>query len=171
MELNEIFVWKEYLNQEEIDIVKKENDLGNWVLSGKSDDVYSRMFWFKNLMNQKTLIEIFKNKVEYFLQKNIIVNRVYTNGQAHGQCGYFHQDQPDDIEGNFGSLVYYIHENYKPEWGGHLLVKKQDEIVSILPEFNSAVLFNSKWWHAPLEPTIHCKSQRESIAFKFQILD
>lgn len=171
MELNEIYIWKDYLNREEIDIIKKEFNLGNWVLSGKSDDIYSRMFWFKDLINHEPLVKIFKSKVEYFLQKTITVNRVYANGQAHGQCGYFHQDNPDCNIGNFGSLVYYIHEDFKPEWGGHLLVKKQDEIVSLLPEFNSAVLFNSKWWHSPLEPTTHCRTQRESIAFKFQILD
>ena len=171
MELNDIYLWKNYFTENELNIIKNETALGSWELTGYSDEIHSRLFWFKDLINQKNLIDIFQSKLEKFLQKSITVSRIYANGQAHGQCGYFHQDQPDDIEGNFGSLVYYIHENYKPEWGGHLLVKKQDEIVSILPEFNSAVLFNSKWWHAPLEPTIHCKSQRESIAFKFQILD
>ena len=98
--------------------------------------------------------------------KQIEVYRLYANGQSHGQCGQFHQDIP----GCDYSLVYYLHEDWQPEYGGHLMIKNGDGIESYWPESNSAILFNSKLWHCPLEPTIYCRTQRLSIAFKFRIL-
>jgi Rps23 Pro-64 3,4-dihydroxylase Tpa1-like proline 4-hydroxylase len=96
--------------------------------------------------------------------------RVYANGQAHGQCGMFHTDVPETSDDSYYSLVYYIHEDWKYEYGGHLLIKNANGCEFYWPETNSAILFNSKLQHCPLEPTIFCKSQRESIAFKFRIL-
>ena len=165
---NDVIKFKMILSDNERHIVKQESDKGHWELSGHSQDIpESRTFWYKDLMYSSAIIDIFTNKVETHFDRKIRVNRVYANGQAHGQCGLFHQDTP----GCQYSLVYYPHTFWKPEYGGHLLIRGLDlELHSIWPEPNSAVLFRSDLWHCPLEPTVHCKTQRESIAFKFSLL-
>lgn len=171
--LDRVYNFTNFFDKDEREFAKTNfKNHGHWELEGASNkyiDSY-HYFWFKDLIDHKGLTYLFKDKVEKFLNTKIEVNRFYGNGQAHGQCGLFHTDvEPTDV-GVFGSLVYYIHEDWIPEYGGHLLIKGNDEIVSVLPETNSAVLFNSKIEHCPLEPTVYCRTQRVSLAFKFKIL-
>ena len=115
---------------------------------------------------------LFKNKVEKFLQKNIASDRLYANGQAHGQTAGIHRDM-DPSDGDFWySLVYYAHLNWKPQYGGHLIFVDDDEkevTNSFFPKFNSAVMFKCKYKHMALEPTVYCKEQRMSVAYKFKV--
>ena len=165
--MENIIAWKNFLNQEEKEIIESESKKYQWNLEGSSQNTpLTRMFWFKNLIGSTKTKELFKSKMESYLNKSIEVDRIYANGQAHGQCGMFHQDIP----GCDYSLVYYLHEDWQPEYGGHLMIKINNTIESYWPESNSAILFKSDLWHCPLEPTIYCRTQRLSITFKFRIL-
>jgi|688.fasta_scaffold798799_2 Rps23 Pro-64 3,4-dihydroxylase Tpa1-like proline 4-hydroxylase len=165
--MEQIIAWKNFLTDDERNGLIMECNKYNWSLEGYSQSTpETRTFWFKDLMKSIRIKNLFSYKIEEFLAKKIEISRVYANGQAHGQCGMFHQDIP----GCEYSLVYYIHENWKPEYGGHLMIKNGDNIESYWPESNSAILFRSDLWHCPLEPTVYCKTQRESIAFKFSLL-
>lgn len=170
--IDRVYNFANFFDTDEIDFVKSQfENHGQWKLEEWSDLSYTgnRMFWSKQLLDHKGLTWVFKNKVETFLTKPIEVNRFYANGQAHGQSGLFHSDVEQHEQGEYGSLVYYVHDNWLPEYGGHLLIKEDDELISVLPETNSAVLFNSKKQHCPLEPTVYCRTQRVSLAFKFKI--
>ena len=167
--LNNFFSDEEYLRLNKI--VKE----GNWTLSGHSlaqEQEFERKFWYKSLQLIPDAIDLFKNKIEKGIQQKIIINKLYMNGQAHGQCGLWHQDAVStngELVPNRFTLLFF--PNYwHPEYGGHLLLRTNN-IISILPEYNKAVLFNSGIFHVGLEPTIHCKAQRESIACKFTILN
>jgi len=165
--LDNIIAWRDFFSQEEKNIILDESESAHWKLNGFSlDTPLTRLFWFKELINCEKIKELFKFKVQNYLNKSIEVNRLYANGQSYGQCGQFHQDIP----GCDYSLVYYFHENWQPEYGGHLMIKNGSNIESYWPESNSAILFDSNLWHCPLEPTIYCRTQRLSIAFKFRIL-
>lgn len=165
--MNEIIAWKNYFTDEERQKIISETDRGHWNLEGWSQDTpHTRMFWYKDLNYSDVIKNLFKEKVEEYLGRPIEVDRVYANGQAHGQCGMFHKDTP----GCDYSIVYYLHEDWKPEYGGHLMIKNGDRYESYWPESNSAIMFNSDWDHCPLEPTVFCRTQRLSIAFKFRIL-
>lgn len=171
--LDRVFNFANFFDEEERDFVKSSfENHGQWKLEEWSDLNYSgnRMFWSKQLFDHKGLSWVFKNKIETFLSRQIEMTRFYANGQAHGQCGLFHTDVQPHIQGQYGSLVYYIHDDWLPEYGGHLLIKEEEEILSVLPETNSAVLFDSRKQHCALEPTIYCRTQRVSLAFKFKIL-
>ena len=110
---------------------------------------------------------LFTKKISKSIKYDIVIDRLYANGQAHGQCGYWHSDvAPGSI--NCFSLVFFLKE-WKPEYGGHLLIKDPN-LHSIIPEYNKAVLFDSTYDHLGMEPTIHCKTQRESIACKFRVI-
>lgn len=165
--MNEIVAWKNYLTDEEQKILITEYEAGHWQLSGHSLlDSQTRFFWFMNLIHSDKIIKIFKPKLENFLEKEINITRAYANGQSHGQCGQFHQDIPGcDL-----SFVYYFHKNWLPEYGGHLLIKTENNLESYWPESNSGIMFDSRLWHCALEPTTFCNTQRLSLALKFKIL-
>lgn len=169
--LDNIIAWKNYLTDDEKNILKSDSNKGFWNLEGWSlMTPETRLFWYKDLSYSGTIKNIFKSKIECYLKRTIEVSRVYANGQSHGQCGMFHTDIEPTEQGEFYSLVYYLHEDWKPEYGGHLMIKNGDNYESYWPESNSAILFNSRLEHCPLEPTIYCRTQRLSIAFKFRIL-
>lgn len=161
-------IFPNFFNNEEISIINKEFKHFHWELTGWSDSPNEKLFWFKDLISSEYITDLFKNKAEIILGKNIKTFRIYGNGQAHGQCGKFHKDSP----GCKYTIVYYLHKDWKPEYGGHLILKgdNNEYIDSIWPETNSAVLFESDIYHCALEPTIHCKTQRVSIAYKFNVL-
>ena len=171
--LDRIYNFATFFDEDEKDFVKRNyENHGQWNLVEWSDLTYpgNRMFWSKQLFDHKGLVWVFKNKIETFLTKQIEMTRFYANAQAHGQCGLFHSDVEPYEQGEYGSLVYFIHDDWLPEYGGHLLIKEEDELISILPENNSAVMFDSKKRHCALEPTVYCRTQRVSLAFKFRIL-
>jgi Rps23 Pro-64 3,4-dihydroxylase Tpa1-like proline 4-hydroxylase len=169
--MEKIIVWKNFFSQEEKNIINNEGETAYWELSGWSQQTpHTRFFWFKDLINCSCSIKLFTDKIENYFNSKIEIIRLYANGQAHGQCGMFHTDVEPTEQGEFYSLVYYLHEDWKPEYGGHLMIKDGDNIESYWPESNSSIIFNSKLWHCPLEPTIYCRTQRLSIAFKFKIL-
>lgn len=161
-------VFPNFFDKNEIFNIEQEFNKFYWELSGWSQDPNDKLFWFKNLMDSFYITELFKNKVQNILGKKVETFRIYANGQSHGQCGNFHKDSP----GCTNTVVYYLHKNWKPEYGGHLVLKEDngDYIDSIWPETNSAIFFDSDIYHCALEPTIHCNSQRVSIAYKFNVL-
>lgn len=169
--MNQIFAWRNFLSHDEMKNTQLECENYYWKIAGWSQFTpETRVFWFKDLLDSKYIVDILSSKVEESFNRKIQVNRLYANGQSHGQCGMFHRDVELDQEGDYYSLVYYSHKNWLPEYGGHLMIKTENNIESYWPESNSAIMFNSKLEHCPLEPTVFCKTQRESIAFKFKML-
>lgn len=146
-----------------------------WYLAGTSmNNNNLPKFWHKPL-DGEPVDELFKKRITNVLklsdQSLIKTLSIYLNGQGHSQCGDWHIDSRE-TEGQYKlSLIYFFDETWQPEYGGHLLVKNPNtsKISSYLPEFNMGVIIDSTWWHVGLEPTIHCKTQRVSLAWKFQI--
>ena len=162
-----------FFSLDELDFLNKEIEMGNWNLSGTSysleestQNPHHPKFWYKNIFHTQAT-SLFTKKLQTGLGYNVVVDRIYVNGQAHGQSGVWHIDVPRGSLNCF-TAVYFFHE-WPPEFGGHLLIKT-DPVTSIIPEFNKAVIFNSAVEHVGLEPTSHCKTQRESIACKFRVL-
>ncbi len=172
--MDQIYYWDSLLTAEELSAVVNEIKECRWEFGGRGaakDD--TRDFWYMELDSCTTTETILKSKVESILKRPVEMDRLYANAQAHGQSAWIHSDVVAEEEGEWGSLVYYIHDNWKPQYGGHLIFMTDDETTvtsSIFPKTNSAVMFNSKIKHMALEPTIYCKQQRLSIAYKFKIL-
>jgi hypothetical protein len=159
-----------FFNMEELGIFKNAYEQGKWAPNGhslsKEDINNKKMFWKKDLYLTPA-VDLFTNKIEKTFNIKPTVEQIYVNGQAHGQSGSWHRDA---VLGsiNYFTLIYFPRP-WQPEYGGHFLYKKLDTI-SILPEFNKAVLIESTVEHVGLEPTYHCKTQRESVAVKFKVL-
>jgi hypothetical protein len=156
-----------FFTNKEIDLLSIEIEKESWILDGFSNkNSVNPIFWYKNIFNTK-IFELFLDTIQRGIKRKIIIDKLYVNGQAHGQCGYWHTDAvPGD---NNCFTVVYFNKEWLPEYGGHLLIKSSP-VTSILPEFNKAVLFDSTFEHMGMEPTVHCKTQRESIACKFKVI-
>jgi len=172
MKLDHVYYLENFLSNDEIVLVDKECEQFFWKFYAREENTLPlRTFWQKDLIDSVFLNSLFKFKVESILNCQIEVARLYGNGQAHGQSAWIHRDI-DDVPGKWGSLVYYSHKNWKPEYGGHLMFVSDDElnvVNSIFPKTNSAVIFDSTMKHMALEPSVYCKEQRVSIAYKFRI--
>jgi Rps23 Pro-64 3,4-dihydroxylase Tpa1-like proline 4-hydroxylase len=142
-----------------------------WFLSGKSldndeNDIY---FMFKNLKDTN-MEATFKNKIEEYTGEKIEILRIYSNGQSFGQCGFWHVDtlMKEEYQPGYFTLVYYPME-WPPEYGGHLMIRTEEGVISFLPEKNRGVIFDSNLSHMALGPSRHCRTQRKSIAVKFKV--
>ena len=156
-----------FFSGKELSLLINEIESGQWDLQGTSvQKPFNPVFWFKDIIHTQSS-KLFKDKIEKGIGRKILIDRLYVNGQAHGQCGDWHSDV-DKGSINCFTVVYFFRE-WRPEYGGHLLIKT-DPVMSILPEFNKAVLFDSTFEHMGMEPTVHCKTQRESIACKFKVI-
>lgn len=157
-----------FLTEEEVIQLDRDASTRSWELTGRSVNIsHTPKFWFKDIFDTP-LHPLFHNKIEKGIKNKICIDRLYINGQAHSQCGFWHTDVSAE-EINCFTLVYF-YQKWLPEYGGHLLVKTEN-VTSILPEYNKAVLFDSTLEHMGMEPTVHCKTQRESIACKFRIIN
>jgi hypothetical protein len=158
-----------FFNEKEMENYSTSYAKARWEFSGISNggDYTRPCFWVKNLIHTEAT-DLFTNKIKNGINRNVVVDRLYVNGQSHGQSGWWHTDVNSPGLNCF-TIVYFARE-WLPEYGGHLLIKS-DTVISILPEFNKAVLFDSKLLHMGMEPTIYCNTQRESIACKFRVID
>lgn len=164
-----------FLTQQQIRELNNIADSASWKLNGCSTtDVEGLpLFWNKSLegLNAHNLFLKKTREVLQLEQGDGIIHRaIYLNGQSHGQCGWWHRDcDPSDKYYRF-SLIYFF-SKWPPEYGGHLLVKdpSTERVRSILPQYNMGVIIDATWQHLGMEPTIHCKTQRVSLAWKFDI--
>ena len=157
-----------FFTEEEYNLIYLECSRCAWEFNAISKLVIPEKptFWFKDIFHTKAK-DIFYEKIKKGINHNIVIDRLYVNGQARGQSGWWHTDAvPPGV--NCFTVVYFPQE-WKPEYGGHLMLKS-DPITSILPEYNKAVLFDSMIEHMAMEPTCYCITQRESIACKFKVL-
>jgi|LakMenEpi13Jul12_1017406.scaffolds.fasta_scaffold00044_8 Rps23 Pro-64 3,4-dihydroxylase Tpa1-like proline 4-hydroxylase len=171
--MRNIFVDEEFFSQEEMVLLDEEFKKYNWELVGSSvPEIPEPTYHWDKTLPSEIIENLFKSKIQKFLNKQIETIKIYANGNTHGQCGHPHVDVLENAEGEYYTLVYYYHKNWKPEYGGHLILMEYGGkiIENIFPKSNSAVLFDSKMPHCPLEPTVHCKSMRISIAYKFRVL-
>lgn len=168
-----------FLTEDEINKVDYEYNLYGWQLCGGEHsfvfDVPLRVFLHKPLSQNEYLVNLFKSKVENIIKCEVVPGRLYGNAQANSQSAWVHTDDSEPDGHEYGSMVYYIHKNWKPQFGGHLIFVDDENdpknvVKSIFPKSNSAVIFHSELPHMALEPTVYCKSHRESIAFKFKVI-
>jgi hypothetical protein len=173
--MSNITIIPNLLKEEELDLFIKESRKEKWALVSESSAIKNNIlnpaesvrFWYKELIHTKIKM-LFYNKITKAINTDIDIKNVYCNGQAFGQCGFWHNDYPDTP--NAFTLVYFYSE-WQPEYGGHLLIKKQDEeVISFLPELNKGILFDGTLLHMALSPSRHCLTQRESLACKFIVL-
>jgi len=163
-----ITVIPNFLDEKELMLLNTEIEKGKWELGGTSNSKeVNPLFWYKDIINTDAFVLI-HNKLKVGLGLNLKIVRLYINGQAHGQCGDWHKDIEEGI--NCFTLVYFF-KKWLPEYGGHLLIREADgKVNSYLPEFNKGIILDSTLEHMGLEPTMHCKTQRESLACKFHII-
>ena len=156
-----------FFSTDDLTVLISEVEKGQWHPHGYTvTKPYNPIFWFKDIINTKAT-SLFTSIIQRGIGHKIIIDRLYVNGQAHGQCGDWHTDFKP-MSSNCFTLVHFF-KDWQPEYGGHLLIRTSP-VTSVLPEFNKAVLFDSTIEHMGMEPTTHCKTQRESIACKFRVL-
>ncbi len=176
-DINQVYKIDNFLDDSEIKGFDHFKEHYEWRFINSSYDD-SKIFWKKDLWGEKLgkckIIEkTFKQKVETFLNIKVETVELFMNGQAHGQCGSFHSDELPGFDPNsdYITLVYYANRNWLPEYGGFTLVEdKFFNLHIVYPKPNSVVIFNSRSPHVGLEPTSHCKTQRETLAHKMKIL-
>jgi Rps23 Pro-64 3,4-dihydroxylase Tpa1-like proline 4-hydroxylase len=177
-DINKVYKIENLLSEEEIKGLDYFCDTFVWDFIAKSGVTSNdRIFWFKDLWESKwgkskEIETTLKQKIETTFDIKIETQRLYLNGQAHGQCGSMHTDMNGDlIPGDFMTMVYYTNKTWTPEQGGFtVVIDINDDMHIIYPKPNSAVFFNSNFSHVGLEPTIHCKDQRVTLAHKFKVI-
>lgn len=176
-DINQIYKIDNFLTEKEIPAFDHFCSHYVWELEGFS---YARdkVFWKKDLWKSKhgkceKIEQTFRVKLESMFNITIDTERLYLNGQAHGQCGSMHTDllTDSDPESDYMTAVYYVNKTWSPELGGFtVIIDNSDNMHIIYPKPNSMVIFNSAFAHVGLEPTMHCIDQRVTLAHKFKVL-
>ena len=176
-DINLIYTTDNFLNETELSGFDHFCGDYIWELKGFSHNTdkmfWKKDFWESDLGKCEQMENIFKTKIEISLNIKIKTERLYLNGQAHGQCGSIHSDvlEDSDPECNYMTAVYYVNKTWSPELGGFTVIyNNSDNMHIVYPKPNSIVIFNSRFAHVGLEPTIHCKDQRVTLAHKFKVL-
>ena len=132
--------WDSFFTREEYDKIDKELLNYEWVFGASPNTNLLegnniRQFWYKDLMKSEYIKELFKFRVEDYLNTEVETMRLYANGQSHGMAGHIHEDVPADEPGICGTVVYFFQADWKPEYGGHLIILSpqdpQSDVISI----------------------------------------
>jgi len=144
-------VFDNFLEKEtQIDHYNKFISIPGWAYTGFSVDPNLR-FWYLNLDDQPFFTDVMLDRIQKITNKKFILNRVYANGQTHGQCGSIHIDSKLP---NAYTLLYYLNPEWYPMWGGStILVEENKEIQSSHFVPNRAILFRSDIPHFGSDPS------------------
>ena len=172
---NEIYKLNNVLTEKEYEGLMYYDSNYIWNFGAQSISDNDRKFWIKDLWESdlgkcEPIEYTFRTIIENSLGVSLETQRLYFNGQSHGQCGNMHPDTWGDDGNDYITMVYYANKEWKPEWGGFTVIQKDSDMHVIYPLPNSAVIFNSRLMHIGLEPTIHCTGMRITLAQKFKIL-
>jgi hypothetical protein len=178
IDINQIYKVDNFLSETEKSGFKYFCEHYVWTFSGFTYDTNSRKFWNKDLWSSslgkcEPIEQTFRTKIESLFNIKLETERLYLNGQAHGQCGSIHSDIEEDSDPNFNYMtaVYYVNKQWSAELGGFtVIIDNSDYMHIVYPKPNSIVIFNSAFAHVGLEPTVHCKDQRVTLAHKFKVL-
>ena len=176
-DINQIYKIDNFLTETEAAAFDHFCDHYVWELNGFSHSA-NKLFWKKDFWQSKwgkcePIEQTFKTKIESVFNIKIETDRLYLNGQSHGQCGSMHTDvlEDSDEESDYMTAVYYVNKTWSPELGGFtVIIDNLNNMHITYPNPNSIVIFNSRFPHVGLEPTIHCKDQRVTLAHKFKVL-
>ena len=125
-------------------------------------------FWYLDLMDDPFYSKYLKEKIERTVNAQLILDRVYANGQTFGQDGQFHQDSTEPKSYTF--LLYTnLIDCEIDSWGGETQFRLPKFLRSYQPIPNSAIFFNSNLWHRGLGPSRHVNDMRITIAWKFRV--
>jgi hypothetical protein len=101
-------------------------------------------------------------KFNHFAQHKII--RCYANGHTFGVEGSPHTDslKPEDK-----TIVVYLNNNWRREWGGETLIYQDDKIIHAeIPKRNRALIFPGNNLHISRGVTRICPDLRITLMFK-----
>ena len=115
-------------------------------------------------------LDIAQQHIDTLKQLSQQLNRAFYLGiqdvEAHFACyntGEFyalHRDNPQGKNGRIMSTVYYLHEEWQPDWGGELHLQDKNQIWhTLVPQPNRMVIFQSDLLHE----VQRAKHQRLSI--------
>lgn len=139
-----------------------------WQFIGVTDNVTTKEqnnIWANDTLSSNSFFtEYFLDKIKHITGDNLVLERVYANGQTFGLPGGLHMDSDKE---NAKTFLFYAHGSWRPEWGGATMLLDKTNTYQYFPPIpNSAVYFNGNQLHVGLEPTRMCKDLRISIAFK-----
>ena len=178
-DINQVYKINNFLTQEERMGFDELCSHYVWDPIGHSYDKNQKTFWLKDLWLGKfgqcyDIEQAFRNKLEVLLNVRLQTEKMYLNGQSHGQTGSLHSDldETSDPNSKYITLVYYVNEEWNPEYGGFtVIVDKNQQLHTVYPEPNSVVIFDSSLPHAGLEPTSKYPGVRVTMAHKFRIVE
>ena len=153
------------LSLEQHEICIRELETPTWSPTGRSqNDLNSVVFWYKELINNVFFNKVFLERIEFLTKKKFVVDRLYANGQSHGQSGSLHIDSENEQSWTF---LYYANPYWDINWGGYTIFYKNEteyDQASFIP--NTGIIFKSNILHAGLEPTKYFNYVRITVAFK-----
>jgi len=153
------------LTLEQQETCTKELETPTWGPTGKSEDgPNSVSFWYKELIDNDFFNSFFLKRIEFLTKKKFVIDRLYANGQSHGQSGSLHTDSENEKSWTF---LYYANPHWDINWGGStVFYRNETEYDQALFIPNTGVIFKSNILHAGLEPTKHFNYVRMTVAFK-----
>ncbi len=156
-----IKVYENFFEDSDLKIIRGYLQNPTWTSqkSSHEDDSDFQMYDVSDIEYFNTeLLEYVNSK----LDSNFKLERVYFNGQDHGHDGAWHPDS--DI--GYTHLTY-LNPDVSPHWGGETqFQEKPGTIKSVLPEYNSSVVFKGSIPHRGLAFNIENTPKRISLAFK-----
>jgi SM-20-related protein len=114
-----------------------------------------------------TILEIW-NVIKKHLDSNDELVRCYANLITIGLDQRMHFD---DENPNSKTIIIYLNDTWNVDWSGETVFwdrNNREIIKSVLPKFNTAVLFSGNIWHGVRPVSIFCRVPRITLMFKTQ---
>lgn len=127
---------------------------------------FCHLFWKIEFNEDKFFTEHLLNIIQEKTNQSYICEHVYANGQTYGLDGTLHQDYYDDERRTF---LLYANVDWRVEWGGATqFYLEQNELYSIYPEPNKAIIFPGVIYHSSAPTSRLFNGLRITVAWKLK---
>jgi|LakMenE18May11ns_1017448.scaffolds.fasta_scaffold9942043_5 hypothetical protein len=162
--LDKITFFENIFSQKDFEEIHKYILSPNWAFGHYSDENSAhKMFWNLDLSNIQYFNDYLFSVITQITNRNWKIERIYANGQTYGLDGSFHIDSDNGY-----TFLYYCNREWNPSWAGNTIFidENTNQIESICPKPNHAILFPGNILHYGQSPSRDFYGLRVTIAYK-----
>jgi hypothetical protein len=162
--IDKIIFFKDVFSQEDLEKIDEYIISPNWGFGHWSNENFpDKIFWSLNLSNIQYFNDYLFSIITKITNRNWEIDRIYANGQTYGLDGAFHTDSDHGY-----TFLYYWNKEWNLSWAGNTIFvdENTNQMESICPRPNSAILFPGNILHYGQSPSRDFYGLRVTIAYK-----
>jgi hypothetical protein len=156
-------IYDNFLTEQDKNYIQSIIKSDRWRFGNKSKAEDANVFWQLDKLEFDTFFNPYLvNKIKELTGDDLVINKIYMNGQNACHQGNLHEDSDWGEQGK--TFLIYCNPEWNIEWGGGTYFEQNDTVINYKPY--RAVYFNHNIKHFSMPVSRFFNGLRVTLAFK-----